>query len=109
MALKKTDYVRQRGIVKEDFIRAVRINDRDNKLTVVLVLNNKKGAYRLETKWSHGQITEDPVQDKATLQMLTELMIEAQSVGAEWLAKWQNENSEEDPNQLEMGFQDPED
>jgi len=101
MALKKTDYTVNRGIEKLQYQRGVKINDKSTNLTVVLVKNYKKGFYHIEIKWNAEQITENNVDDQATMKTLTDLALVAAKDGAKWKKEW-HENQPIDPAQTEM-------
>lgn len=104
--MKKADYVIERGIEKLQFKRGVEINEKFANLTVELNLNWKKGIYKVAALWNFEQITGNNKQDKTTLQTINDLMLEARDYAIEWQTKWK-EDHPSDPDQMEMGFGDP--
>lgn len=106
MALKKTDFTIQRGTEILEYKRGVKINDKATALVVTLVKNYKKGFFSIEVKWTADQITTTPMDDKATLKTLSELMLQASEDGAKWKNEWhENQPKEEETVDLFEGEQ----
>ena len=108
MALKKSDYVVERGIEKQTIKRGVRINERSSFLKAVLVKNHAKGHFHVEAKLDHNQITQDTQLDKDTVKVLGELMMVAIGMGIEFKKEWDQEHADapDDDDQLNIGFGD---
>ena len=107
MALKKTDYTRQRGIESEDFVRPCNINGKSQQLTVVLVKNNKKGLFYIKCVLNFSAVTGDDQLDIATIETLADLQMEARNAGLAWVKEWQKANPTDD-DQLGLDFGDNE-
>lgn len=106
MAVKRTDFIIGHGIVKLEYKRGVKINDKSTTLKVVLVQNHKKGFFHIEQKLSAEQITGNSADDQATMKTLTEMALFAINDGQEWQKEW-HESQPKDPAQSEM-FDEPE-
>lgn len=114
MALKPTDYQIKKGTLPVEFQRGVEINGKASVLTVTLRLNHKKGLHTVFPRLNHDQITGNPEDDAATLEVLTELTTEAIAYAIAWRKEWnetQRDKSqgslfpeeEEDPDEIFQG------
>jgi len=104
MAVKKTDYLIERGTETVQIKRAVKINDKAQNLMIELKLNHKKGLYDISFKWNYDGITGDDKLDKATIKVMGELMIEGRDYCMEWKKTWEANRPKEDDGQISMGF-----
>ncbi len=109
MSLKKTDYTIEKGTLKVQFRRGVKVNDKTSSLTVELSLNHKKGLHTINAKWDHDQITFNDEDDYATFETLNELMLEARDYAKKLRKEWEDAQPQKNPDQLGIGFDDDED
>jgi len=105
--MSDNDVVEQKGTVKSDMTRSVKVNDTMQNLTVTRSLNHKKGAFEILVKWNMNAITGDDVVDSATLDSFCRMMMSQRNKCITWRDEWKRSNDNpEDPDQIGMGFAD---
>lgn len=99
------DFVEEKGTLKTQIKRGVKIKDKTQNLTVEMSMNHKKGTFDIQFKWNMDAITNDNLVDTATLDSACQMLMAARDKCLTWRDSWKNENPD-DPDQLELGIDD---
>lgn len=104
--MAEKNFVLDKGTVTNTIKRGVDINGKKSHLSVTYAMNPKKGLITLNAKLDNDQImTDDPVQNEATVQSLVGLLLAGMNKAIEWRTQHKKDNQEQvDPAQLPMGF-----
>lgn len=101
--MRKGDYSKKKGTLKTDYERPFETpTGQSAVIKCTLTQNYKKGYISVTGIINHSHISNNLEERKASLQALSELMEEAMLDGIEWKKKWNSENSDIDPDQLDM-------